>query len=658
MSGLKKYIAIILAALTAVFAVACAPDEQKPETPSQEQKYTEFDLVKSGGSEYKILLSEEATAAEIYAAAELERFFEEATGVRLETERSDAADENGKFLAVGKTVLFDKSEMTVSAEELGTDGYKLKVFGNSLIMNAAGESGKIYAVYEFLSRQFDFKVFAEDEIYIRKTSGTKLMDFDLTDVPDFMGRDCHNVSFMYNTKAAYATRKRMNGVNTLFYPNQGEGSAWSPSYWNHSTFLILPPTRYAAEHADWYNKAQVQLCFGKALEDSESGRLMFATFTDNLKSHIEKNPTAKYFMIGQEDAAALCDCPLCTASNFKYGGEKANASGTVLYFVNKVAREIDSWLKSEYPKRADEVKICMFAYQGTQAAPVTVNKSTGEYEFVPEIKPEPNVMVRIAPLGAAYSVNMLDGTLNNSIREAILGWQALDPSFSVWHYNTGFGAYLYPIYNFHTIAENYKIYKDLGVVDILDQGAGESSEPFHYLKNYVICELLWDTDRDVNVLTDEFFKAYYKQAAEFMREYYDLMNANFKYVESEKSYVAYCGSWESAANARNGMSYFSKSYLNRVLEIFDRAFEAIEKIEDEQARSIVYSRVLKESLSPRCILLDHYASYYDSATLKETINKFAADAEQCGCRYYNEGSAYANTIQYKIENWLSAANRA
>ncbi len=656
MKRLKKFIAITLAALIFLFAVACAPDEEKPETPESDVKYTEFDLVKNGNSDYRILLSGNATPAEVYAAQEMREFFSQATGVTLEVERTEDATENGKFLSIGNTGLFAKSEMTVSAEELGTDGYKLKTFGNSVVMNAAGESGKIYAVYEFLRRQFDMKVFTEDEIYLRLTSDEKLIDFDLTDIPDFAGRDCHNVSFMYNIKAVYATRKRMNGVNTQFYPNQGEGSVWSPSYWNHSIFIILPPSRYIAEHADWYSKSQMQLCFGKALEDSESGRLMFTTFVDNMKAHIEKNAKAKYFMIGQEDAAALCDCSLCMANNIKYGGEKANGSGTVLYFVNKVAREIDSWLRESYPDRADEVKICMFAYQGTQAAPVTLNKTTGEYEYVPEIKPEPNVMVRIAPLGAAYSVNMLDAKYNSIIREAILGWKALAPSFSVWHYNTGFGAYAYPIYNFHTIAENYRIYKDLGVVDVLDQGAGEACEPFHYLKNYIITELLWDIDRDVNKMTDEFFAAYYKQAAELMREYYDLMNANFKLAEREKGYVSYCGSWESAANANSGTLYFSKSYLNRVTEIFDRAFGVIDTIEDEQVRNLVYSRVLKESLSPRCILLEHYAGYYDNATLKAMINEFAADAETCGFRYYQEGSTYNATIQAKIDKWLQQLN--
>ena len=75
--------------------------------------------------------------------------------------------------------------MTLDKAELGTDGYKILTKDNTVIMNAAGENGKMYSVYEFLDRNLGVKFYAADEIKTPAADDVYLKNFNLTDIPDF-----------------------------------------------------------------------------------------------------------------------------------------------------------------------------------------------------------------------------------------------------------------------------------------------------------------------------------------------------------------------------------------------------------------------------------------------------------------------------------------
>ena len=648
-----KYITAIILALCCIFAVCACTQTKTPPPDDHTVTDTQIDLVKDGTTEYSILLPESPTASEQFASQELGNFFEQATGISLKIVRDDdSISSDGKYLSIGQTSLFRESGAKINAAELSDDGFKLITYKNSVLMNGAGESGKLYAAYEFLRQQFNYRVYAADEIYINTVSDCKLKNFNLTVIPDFQGRDVHNYTYFYDN--TFATRMRLNGVRTSFLPSQGNGSAWASDLWDHTTFRILPPSQYGS-HTSWYSPDKTQLCFSNALEDTEDGKLMFQTFVDNLKVFIENEPNAKYFMIGQEDKGTTCTCLKCQENNIRYGGENANCSGTLIVFMNKVAKAIKAWLQEEYPERADIVKLVTFAYQRTQQPPVTWNAETGEYEFVPEVVPDDNVVVRLAPLASVYSKDFLDEEANGPIREALLGWSAIGAQLSIWNYHIGFGAYLYPMYNFQTIAENYKILREHGVVDVLDQGARDTAAtPFEPLRNFLHAELLWDADLDVNELTDEFMQHYFKEAAPYMQEYLDLVNANYKLMEETRGYLAYAGSDESSRMAR--AEFYPKRYLSRIMEIFDKAYAAIGQIEDEDERNIVRERVETESLSPRFMLLDLYSYYYNDSQLRTMIEEFRDDSARLGLLHYREDvsnpSEYKYSINIKADEWL------
>lgn len=597
--------------------------------------------------EYKVLLPINASSSEQFAANELVYFIWQATGEQLPitTELS-----GGKYLSLGNTALFEKSGDVLLHEKLGTDGVRVFTKDGHAFINSLSESGKIYAVYEFLRAQFGFEPYASDEIYLEKTNGFTLKDVDITSKPDFDGRDVHNSSIF--TDPVYSLRIRANGVRTFFEEGHGEGSVWSKKCWCHTSFMILPPDKYAEEHPEWYTDNKLQLCLATALEDTDEGRSMYATFLENLKKIIAAEPTAKYFSAGQEDVGYACEREKSKALYKKYGGEKEASSSVLILFINRVARDIKAWLKETDEKRADYVKLVVLAYQKTEQPPVTFDKATGKYTFAPEVVPEDNVVFRFAPLGSVYSKDFLDEEYNPSSREAILGWSALGAKLSVWNYDVGFGAYEYPLYNWHAIEENYRTFKKYGVEDILVQGPCDSpATPFLAMRNYVHHKLLWDTSLSLNQLINDFMRHYFKDAAKYMYQYYEYTNAHFKQMEITKNYLAFAGPWESSDVALP--KYYPKTFLEESLKIFEKAKAAAEKIEDEKTRERVLRRVRTEELSPRYMMLDLYRRDFDKKELDVIIKEFVRDAKELGLHKFKEGKETC-LIEARAETWQDA----
>lgn len=600
--------------------------------------------------QYAVLLPKTPTKSEIFASEEFVRFFEKATGEVLGViyeNSKEFSQFNGKYFSIGNTEFFKQSGEVLTAENMNTDGVRVFTKNGNAILNGYSESGKIYAVYEFLKAQFAFTVYAPDEIYLQETENFVLKEMDITSIPDFVGRDIHNYTLIYD--ALLSVRMRSNGVRTVFPEEYGEGSVWSKSYWCHSTFMILPPDKYAEEHPEWYTDNKLQLCIATALEDTNEGKLMYATFLENFKKIIENEPKAKYFMVGQEDVGYTCDREKSKQMNAKYGGEKQGSSGTLMVFINKIAREIKAWLKETAPNRADIVKIVIFAYQKTQQPPVTFNEETKKYECVQEVTPEDNVMVRFAPLASVYSKDFLDEEYNDASRTSILGWSDIGAKLSVWNYDVGFGSYEYPLFNFQVLSKNYQIFKKYGVKDILVQGACDSpATPFLAMRNYLHSQLLWNVNANVEEMVQDFIKHYFKSASKYIYQYHEYVNAYYKTVEITKGFLAYAGIWESADVSIP--KYYSKEFLEQSLKIFEKAKASALAIEDEETRALVLARVRREELAPRYMMLDLYRRDFDKKECDEMIKAFVKDAQELGLKAYREGLP-RTSVEKRAETW-------
>lgn len=101
-------------------------------------------ITKNGESEYKILLPDSPSQAHLFAASELNSILEKGFGGTLDIVYGGTVTSAEKWISIGETPIADS--VSVSFEELGSDGYVIKSVGDSYILKGYTERGTIFAV--------------------------------------------------------------------------------------------------------------------------------------------------------------------------------------------------------------------------------------------------------------------------------------------------------------------------------------------------------------------------------------------------------------------------------------------------------------------------------------------------------------------------------
>ncbi|MDD6994743.1 MAG: DUF4838 domain-containing protein [Candidatus Borkfalkiaceae bacterium] len=634
---MKKMICCLLAALIAIIGGSCGESGRTSPgggSSNTTPKYEEsgIKLVENGRTDYRILLPRIPSDRERYAAEELTTYMEKSTGVRLETTYETSSE--GKYLSVGGTDLLQSSGLEVSYSRLGDDGFYLVLSGNDLIMAGYGGDGTLFAVYEFLETTLGVCFYAADEIVVP----------EYTDVPLYKYSEEIRPAFEERALGYLATQgDRNNALRMRLGEGVGNWGLWAHTHFTIINYDLEPGKSYKTDHSDWFSSDGTQLC----LTNEE----MKAKFIENLKTIIAEKPNAEYFMLGQEDQNTFCTCGRCRASNAENGGE----SGTQMIFVNSVAAEIKKWLKETNPQR--NVTLVTFAYCKTESAPTTYDEATDSYRPVNErVVAADNVGVMFAPIYACFSHDILDKNCNALSRTALLGWAAVSAKLMVWTYSSNYAAYLQPFNNYSSLKADYSAFRENGVVYIYDQGIYNSYDSFHDLRVYIHSKMLWNPEQSVTELEDAFFSAYYKQAAPYVREYYELIKTHYIALEKEGKekndpFHTYC-TWNLGVLTLTS-AYWPKSLLNQCLSIFERAYEEIAKIEDVEERNKILKRTKRESLYARYMILELYPVYYTVTQLEELIDSFEADAYECGVTRYvsADGIVGGPDLSKKITEW-------
>lgn len=619
--------------LCGILLFACACTKKKTETPTdpgeKEDKVTTTYLVKDGASQYRIVIPENSGSTINTAANELQFFFSEATGVTLPIVRDNTIDASfAEYnLSIGKTTLFTHSGITPTYDELGEDGIKLVTKQNTVLMCGYGDNGAMFAMYEFLERQFNLEVYAEDEYYIdTNVQNLFLKEFDVSEKPVFARRSVG--LYPYSVNGTFRNRMRQELYN----------DGWI--YWSHSHFRILPKEVYG-EHTDWYSPDGKQLC----LTNDE----MRAEFTRVVIELVKANPDCGYIMLGQEDVNTFCDCPRCAEQTAIY-----NNSGVMMHFINKVADDVQAYIDEHEPGRI--FYVCTFGYQATQNAPVKYQN--GAYEPIDDtVLPHDNVMVMVAPIYACNSHNYYD-ECNVETAPVLRGWKAVaDKHLFVWMYNKIFNNYFIPFNNFSTIIDNYKILQDMGVYFVYHQGNKETAAGgMQELMCYVEAKLMWDADQNFEALVSDFITHYYKDAAPYYQEYYDLIRLSYGKWDAGG---LHCYNSTSKSSLVFSDEYWTQDLLDKFEGLFDQMLASVEKYKgtNDALYETLVKRIKKERLTVRYLYLElHFGALsYDEA--KEMIDDFEASCNKSGITVWREMYLSASVeclITNIVSKWRTA----
>ncbi len=590
-------------------------------------------LVRDGKTEYKIVYPAAATDNENLAVSELQTYFEAATGIVLstvpDTGLTYAAD--AKYISVGATTVLDGAEIEFDETLLKQTGVRVVTKGNTIFLAGAHDYGTLYAAYEFLSYAFDWEVFADNVITYNAVTDVPLMQYDVTEVPDFE----------FNVAGHLSVRNNVDLRNRFRMIQLQDQTVTKNDNIYHDSLDWLPGATYAKAHPDWYSTRGYSsaigggnLCYnarGNAAELEE----MKNTLVELMKERIKAFPNKKYISFSITDTrTTICDCKACTDMAKAYGGTQ---SAAVVKFLNDVRARLQVWFDSADGKQYyNGQKILFLAYHATNAPPVNYDEATKQYTPIDESVVCKDIVPWFAETDGDYTCSLLENeSVNGVIARNMEGWGALADEILFWTYGTNFTYYLAPYNSFDGFAETYRFaaQNQIKALYAQHQSNNDMSTGWERLKAYLNYKLGWDVNADVGALTDRFFKAYFGPAAGEMQDVFN----EYRALAQKQIELGYAGSRSEFHNALQA-KYWPRNLLLDWTENFDRAMAAIEPLKetDSTLYDAYYYNIALERVSPYYLIVMLYESTFSTQTVSAFKQQVKADCEHTGISLYAE----------------------
>ena len=614
-----RIVASLMCVVTLLSGVGCG---DKDDSKSNEPQVTIIEgeyLYKDGVSEYSVVIRDDANYYETMAASELVNNLALATGnsMRIITD-DELQGSSNRVISLGHTTLWDENvKETLSEEDIVDSGYYIETVDNNIYSSCpenTSSSGVLYGVYDFLNDAIGYEFYAKDEIYYEVKKDVPLYGYSGFNVnPSFEMRMLRNADLRDDSLTVMRYR--------MVYPS----SAFGMVTWGHGQIsqYIHPDApctcglsgcsgTYNDHHPDWfsnYGTKKMQLCWtgGEVLETVTANRFI---------EYFQQYPDAEYFMFGQEDNISYCTCARCVAAMNQYAGEE-RASGLQIMFMNNVIKKTTAWLNENQPGR--QVKYVVYAYYGIEAAPVKTLEDGTVVAYSEEVIPDDSLYIFYAPIGANFAFQ-IDSTANSEVYKNLNEWKAIaDGQLIMYLYDINFRNYLVNFNNFGTVKGMYETCKELGVACMTSQAADSYTSCFQEMRSYVESSLMWDLSLSYDDLVKKFMAAYYKDAADYLYQYYTIIRDRYAYYQNVVSPES-GGIYGDVSNS----VLWTQAVVEKMDQAFDKAMASIEKYKssDPELYETLKIRIMKERLSPIYIKLTILPSYYSESELAQLKSEF------------------------------------
>lgn len=602
----KKILSIFLAVSCTACVAACKEDEETKTPQGGSDVVIEesgIDLVKNGTSQYRIVVPDNSSDLVDYAANELVLNFKNSTGITLPVVTSaQAGSDLTKYnLALGDTAL--ATAANVSCEGMKETGFKLVLKDNTLVMKGGADHGTLYAAYEFLERNLGYQYYAEEEIYIDSVYNAKMLDF--------------NYAYEPTIEYSQMSVRSVNTGNGVYrYKSQSTPAVLG---WPHSYNYFLPPSTYP----QYYKMGNTTvLCL--------SDQAMWEDFAKNVIKKFDEDPTLRFCMLGSEDAWGQCTCHDCQAEYEKY-----TYTGNYILFGNYVARRVKEHFAEIDPTR--EANIMLLAYFNSFNAPVKTGANGETVLYHEDLKGEDNLYVQVCLVSQDFASSIYS-TANLGMYNELKNWKLVTDNLWTYIYDgfeVNYNMYYYFDWEYKT--DTLKALAELGYEQVQWEIAPSSTKivAFEKLRSYHSAKLLYDPSLDSNKLVDDFMTHYYKEAAPYLREYFDMLNINFKLFQKKMAAEnKHVGMYIQLSMNKYLLStdLWTELLLDKSLDLFDKALEAIKNSDayDDTQREIMLLRVEQERLVPRRYKLQLYKNSYTTAEYAKLVDELNEDIASFG----------------------------
>ena len=516
-----------LVAIVAVAFLLCVPSLKAAPTRG-------VDLAAMTG--WDIVTAKDAIPSEVYAAEEFQKFFAEASGVKLPIVTQ--VDRPDRHVFIGPGQALRQSNVRFSVDKMGDEDLRIIIRDGNIAIAGGRPRGTLYGVYTFLENYLGVRFLTHNHTHVPPVGGWRVVGpVDMFYHPRLEFR----WSFYAETNRnhAFAARMRCNTV-----PNEEKfGGITGRGLINHTFARQIPLSKYGKDHPEYFalikgkrlvtgNEELTQPC----LTNPDVLRIV----TESVLAQIRANPKLSNVSVSQNDNHNYCRCEKCAAIDAR----EDTPMGSLLTFVNAVADGV--------AKVNPNVKIGTLAYQYSRKPPKT-------------IKPRPNVQIQLCSneCSVTAAINDPNCMRNVSFYKDLTAWGRICNDIGIWYYNVNFSNYLMPMPTMRVIEPNIRFFVSSGARGIFMQAAYTSiGGEFSDLRNYLTSRLLWNPNLSGRTLIDEFLELHYGKAAGPIRRFVNLLhdNAEAKGIGVDRNYDGNCRDWgldESMAKA--GLEAFAEA---------------------------------------------------------------------------------------------------
>lgn len=561
----------------------------------------ELTIVNNNSSEYKIFIPAAPSKLETRAAAILQTYLQRVTGMQLAiVNEKGTATTPGIY--VGETIKRSK----IRPAKLGTEGYYIKTHNRDLLIAGGSGKGLVYGVYAFIENYLHCRKISNSPAIVPTASVLQIPgSIDVEHVPQFIYRESY---YPASRDAEYLEWNQLQQFEDL----------WGTRMWGHTYNKLVPVQTYFKTHPEYFAMVKgvrqpTQLCLSN--ED------VFKITVAELKKKIADNPDALYWSVSPNDDIGYCECDKCKPVD----QEQGSPSGSLIKFVNRVAKV--------FPDKI----ITTLAYGYSHRAPK-------------DLKPADNVYIFLSDIDAFRDKPLAEEGSAGAFRNDLKAWGALTPNIFVWDYVTQFTAYLGPFPNFHTLQPNMQYLKNNGVKGVFVQGSGDTYGEWAELRSYVIAKLLEDDKADVTRLISSFLSDYYGNAAQYLQQYIDILQA--KMIVSKRKLDIY------GNPVNEWRSYLTPELIETYNSYLDKAEAAVEGNPTLQERVMkvrlsleytVYQQARFYGIEKHGIFVkDDNGEWTVKPKLPEKIARFVANCKKANVAELSEGGRTPDQYQ---EEW-------
>lgn len=483
-------------------------------------------LVNKGHSEYRIIIPKKANSYEQTAATILQKYIKKISGCELPIVKDNKGSKQYEIL-IGLTNRTKDDIIKHKKKTLGEDGYYIFTSDSKLLILGGSGRGVIHGVTGFLEDHLLCRMYSPSVEYIPHKETISLPFIDDTQIPP---ADIRIVHTEFTKDTMYQYFRKITQIEDVWNDGNYHG------YYVHTLPRIIPSEKYFKSHPEYFSLVNGErVPWGQfCLSNPEVLKITI----DNLKEQIANHPSIKYWSVSQADNYYQCECDKCKAIDV----EEGSPSGAMVRFVNEIAKA--------FPDKV----ITTLAYQYTRKPPL-------------KTKPLDNVMITLCTIELNRSKPIETDTSSASFCKEIIDWGKITNKIMLWDYETQFANSFGPFPLYNTLQPNIQFFTKNHVMAHFQQCNGKHSENFSELKCYLLSKLLWNPNANYNLIINDFMNGYYRDAAPFIHEYFDLLHS-----ECQKAGIVLDIYGNPVWMARN---ILSEGNMKKYNDMFNRAEKAV-----------------------------------------------------------------------------------